>query len=509
MWVHWHHSNLSIAPRVKTIRTFAPVVQSKYAMKNNSSLIYSAILIVGDFLALVAAFIVAYVLRVKWAIGIDQAPITSNGRTFVAIFLTVLPFWILIFAFLGLYNYSIYEKRFKEFGRLLIGSFIGLMLVIFWNFLSSEPIFPARLIPIYGFGFGFLFLVIFRNLARIARVLLFRRESGLTRVLLIGNTLMTRELADWLANSKQSGYKIVGIVGGKRSQGKHVDIPLHREFNHFLESYNGELHSIVQTELYADESKNAKILAYAQENHIGYRFVPGNTELFVGNLEVELFRNSVPVITVHQTALFGWGRVVKRVFDLLVGGFFLLLVSPVLLIIAAAQKIAEPKASIWYKPERLSRFGGTVKMYKFRSMYPSYTDMNPEDGFAKMGRPDLLKKFRANGNQMADDPRITPIGRILRRTSLDELPQLINVVKGDLSLVGPRALDPKDVEKYSKRNHILAVKTGVTGLAQVSGRNDISFEERRKLDLYYVQNWSFWLDVVILVKTLRVLLRGL
>ncbi len=476
-------------------------------MKNNASLIYSLCLMAGDFLALVAAMATAYVLRVKWAVGIDQAPITSNGRTFLGVFLLVLPFWILIFAMLGLYNYSIYEKRFKEFGRLLIGSFIGLMLVIFWNFLSSEPIFPARLVPIYGFVFGFVFLVIFRNLARILRVQLFRRDSGLTRVLLIGNTAMTRELADWLANSKKSGYKIVGIVGGKKSQGKHESIPLYHTFDQYLEHHKPNLHSIVQTELYADEMKNAKILAFAQENHVGYRFVPGNTELFVGNIEVELFRSSVPVITVHQTALFGWGRVVKRLFDLVVGSLALVVFSPVMLAIIIAQKIAEPRAPVLYTPKRFTRFGNKYSHYKFRTMYWKYC-MSPEEGFAKMGRPDLLKQFRENGDQLPNDPRITPHGRFLRKTSLDELPQLINVLKGDLSLVGPRALDPIDIEKHPKKNLILAVKTGLTGLAQVSGRRDISFEERRKLDLYYVQNWSFWMDVVILVKTVRVVLGG-
>lgn len=476
-------------------------------MKNNASLIYSACLVVGDFLALVAAFVAAYVLRVKWAVGIDQAPITSNGRTFLGVFLVVLPFWILIFALLGLYNHGIYEKRFKELGRLLMGSFIGLMLVIFWNFLSAEPIFPARLVPIYGFAFGFLFLVMFRNLARFMRIQLFRRDSGLTRVLLIGNTEMTRELVDWLADSKRSGYKIVGVVGGKRGIGSH-HVALYHSFDQFLNTYRGELHSILQTELYADETKNAKILTYAQENHVSYRFVPGNTELFTGNLEVELFRSSVPVITVHQTALFGWGRVAKRLFDLFVGGIALVLASPVLLLVAAAQKISEPRSPVFFKPKRLSRFGGKVSIFKFRSMYQVYSDMSPEEGFTKMGRPDLLQQFRENGNQLENDPRVTPIGRFLRKTSLDELPQLINIVKGDLSLVGPRALDPADVEKYSKRNLILAVKTGLTGLAQVSGRNDIGFEERRRLDLYYVQNWSFWMDIVILIKTLRVLSRG-
>lgn len=141
-------------------------------------------------------------------------------------------------------------------------------------------------------------------------------------------------------------------------------------------------------------------------------------------------------------------------------------------------------------------------------MYQAYTDMSPEDGFAKMGRPELAKEFRAQGDQLPRDPRVTPVGRFLRRTSLDELPQLINVIKGDISLVGPRALDAFELEKYAKKNLILAVKTGLTGLAQVSGRRDISFEERRKLDLYYVQNWSFWLDMTILVKTIRVVLGG-
>ena len=124
-----------------------------------------------------------------------------------------------------------------------------------------------------------------------------------------------------------------------------------------------------------------------------------------------------------------------------------------------------------------------------------------------MGRPDLIKPYRDGGDKIPNDPRITPMGRFLRRTSLDELPQLINIVRGDISFVGPRALDPFELDKHPKKNLILAVKTGLTGLAQVSGLRDISFEERRKLDLYYVQHWSIWLDLTILVKTIRVVLR--
>jgi exopolysaccharide biosynthesis polyprenyl glycosylphosphotransferase len=477
-------------------------------MKNNISLVYNMFLVAGDFLALVAAFVMAYILRVKLAFGISTQHIGPvNSKTYIGVFLAVLPFWILIFAVLGLYNGSIYEKRFTELGRLLLGSFIGMLFVIFWNFVASKPIFPARLIPIYGFAFGFIFLVIFRNLARFIRGKLFGYEVGLTRVLLVGNTSMTRELLDWLADRK-SGYKVIGVVGGKTAIGMHHYVPLYRTFEEFLKGNQGELHGIVQTELYADEAKNARILTYAQENHVGYRFVPGNTELFVGNIEVELFRSSIPVITVHQTALFGWGRVVKRFTDLVVGGFFLLLAAIPMFLIAASVKLTEPRAKVFYKPKRLGRYGNTSPIYKFRSMYQKYSDMSPEEGFAKMGRPELAKEYRENGDQLARDPRVTPVGRFLRKTSLDELPQLINVVKGDLSLVGPRALDAFEMDQYSKKNLILAVKTGLTGLAQVSGRRDISFEERRKLDLYYVQNWSFWLDVTILIKTIRIVLGG-
>lgn len=476
-------------------------------MRNNASLIYNAVLVTGDFLALVAAFVAAFLLRVRLDVGLAQGEVPPiSGKAFIGAFLVILPFWILIFALLGLYNSSIYEKRFKEFGRLLIGSFFGLLFVVFWNFLSSESIFPARLVPIYGFVFGFVFLLIFRNLARFVRTQLFRRKTGLTRVLLVGNNETTRELLKWLADSRRSGYEVVAVVGGKLSIDGHK-VPLYRSFDQFLEAKHGELHGIIQTELYADEARNAKILNYAQENHVGFRFVPGNTELFTGNIEVELFRSSVPVITVHQTALFGWGRVIKRLFDLGATSIALLIALPFILAIALLIKIKEPRAPVFYKPKRLSRFSSTYTHYKFRTMYWEYC-MSPEEGFIKMGRPDLLKKFRENGDQLPKDPRITPVGRFLRKTSLDELPQLFNVVKGDISLVGPRALDPVDVEKYSKKNLILAVKTGLTGLAVVSGRREISFEERRKLDLYYVQNWSFWMDIVILIKTIRVIISG-
>jgi lipopolysaccharide/colanic/teichoic acid biosynthesis glycosyltransferase len=130
--------------------------------------------------------------------------------------------------------------------------------------------------------------------------------------------------------------------------------------------------------------------------------------------------------------------------------------------------------------------------------------LSPEQAFEKLGQPELIKKYREGGDQIPDDPRISRIGGFLRRASLDELPQLVNIFKGDISFVGPRALQPQELEQHAKKDLILAVKSGLTGLAQISGRKDLPVSERRKLDLYYVQNWSLWMDLTILVKTVRV-----
>lgn len=472
-------------------------------MKNNASLVYSLFLMLGDFLALVAAFVGAFVLRVS----LSDVPIAHAipARTYLGIFVVVLPFWILIFGLLGLYNNSIYERRFQELGRLFIGSFIGLLFVIFINFLSVEPLFPAKLVPIYGFGLGFLFLVIFRNLARLIRTELFSFKIGLNNVLIVGNTAMTAELVDLLVNSRQTGYHILGVIGTKFALGEHQKVRTFADFKTALSGIREPVHTIIQTELYADETRNRDLLEYAQANHVAYRFVPGNTELFVGNIDVQLFKGSIPVIAVHQTALIGWGRIVKRVFDLLLSIPILILASPVMLIVAAIIKLSDG-GPVFLRQVRLTRFNHEFRVFKFRSFKQAYNGMTPEEAFAKMGRPELIKPYRENGDQIPDDPRISKIGRFLRRSSLDELPQLFNVIKGDLSLVGPRALIPQELSVYEKRHTILSVKSGLTGLAQVSGRRNISFDERRKLDIYYVQNWSFWMDVMILIKTVRVVL---
>lgn len=476
-------------------------------MKSNGSLIYSLFLVVGDSLALVAAFVGAYVLRGT----LSSVPVTHPipATTYLGVFLSLLPFWILFFALLGLYSSSIQEKRFNELGRLLIGSFVGLLFVIGYGYAVNRTIFPARMVPVYGFILAFVFLVTLRSLARASRSMLFSFNIGITNLLIIGDTKIARELVESLDNSRVSGYKIVGIVGEKAAAGKDFrGIPTFPTLGQALKTIKSEdIHGIVQTELYASSDKNDEFLEYAQTHHIAYRFVPGNSELFVGNIAVELFRSQIPVIAVHQTALIGWGRIVKRLMDIIISGVLFILALPIMVLTAILSKLFEPLSPIFYKDARLTRFGGTMHIYKFRSIKRRYSGLSPEEAFAKMERPQLTKEYRQNGDHLPNDPRVSFFGKFIRRTSIDELPQLFNVIKGDISLVGPRALQHSELEKYHQKNLILAVKSGLTGLAQVSGRRNISFDERRKLDLYYVQNWNLWLDLVIIIKTIRVVLR--
>jgi exopolysaccharide biosynthesis polyprenyl glycosylphosphotransferase len=477
-------------------------------MKSNASLIYGLILVLGDALALVAAFLLAYLLRGH----LGHLPVAHpiQGTTYLKIFLLLLPFWTLVFALMGLYSSTIQEKRFVEFGRLLIGSFIGLFFVTSYAYFSLHPVFPSKLVPVYGFSLAFVFLVAFRNLARGLRGWLFSYDIGITNLLLVGNTKVTVELIELLKNPKISGYHIVGVVADKQQASQRY--PNLKAFDSFEEAIAHlnprHIHGIVQTELYAAGERNNEVLEYAQTHHISFRFVPGNSELFVGNIAVELFRSSIPVIAVHQTALIGWGRIVKRFCDLILSTLLLIPGLPLMFIIGLLIKLSDLRAPILFKDTRLTRFGGMAKIYKFRSHKRTFTGLTPEQAFTKMGSPELIKAYREGGDHIPDDPRVSRIGGFLRRTSLDELPQLVNIFKGDISFVGPRALQPQELEQHANRDLILAVKSGLTGLAQVSGRRDLPVSERRKLDLYYVQNWSLWMDITILIKTFRMVLRG-
>lgn len=474
-------------------------------MKSNNSLVYNVVLILGDFLALAAAFVTAYVLRVS----VSHVPLSEHvtSATYINIVVSLLPFWILIFALLGLYSWRHYENRFSEFGRLFVGCLIGVMAVISYAYVVDVAIFPARLVVLYGFLLAFLYVLLFRTIARGVRRQMFTLGRGLNRVVVVGDSRLTPKLVNSISETQGTqGDFVIGIVGGvKHPVEPNTGFLIFNSFDDAVEAFKkNPPNTIIQTELFSKSEDNSAILAYAQSHHIDYRFIPGTNELYVGNIEVELY-HSVPMVAVHQTPLVGWGRVVKRTFDLLVSLVAIVLTSPIMIITAVLVKLSDG-GPVFLRQDRLTRANRVFKVFKFRSHNIAYNGLSPEEAFKKMGKPELIDEYRANGDQLDVDPRVTGIGRFIRKFSIDELPQLFNVLKGDISMVGPRALVPEELSKYSRKHTILSVRSGLTGLAQVSGRRDISFDERRKLDVYYVQNWSFWNDLVILVRTFWIVL---
>ncbi len=470
----------------------------KTPMKYNFSLLYKLLLVIGDSFALTLAFTLAYVLRVS----LDPRPVPEpvSALTYISIIVILLPLWIGTFALLGLYSKRVYERRPQELSRLFLGAIAGVLLLVTFDFFSNEVIFPAKAIPLYAALIGFFLLWVVRIIMRFIRMHLYSKGYGVMRVVLIGSNDTTYWLSKYLSNNIQSGYEVVGVVANKSSIYKAL---LSRQFKSLSSAIDQtNPHTIIQT----DNVDSVKVYNKAIESHLDYEFIPTHEALLTSRHSVELV-GSFPVLSVHTTPLIGWGRAAKRLMDVVLGTLLLIVFSPLILAICVILMLFDHGDPI-YRQSRLTRFKKTIKVFKFRTYYHAYHRMSPEDGFAKLGKPELAKEYRDNGDQLEDDPRISRVGRFLRRTSLDELPQLINVVRGDISLVGPRSLEPAELESYEFKSLILSVKSGLTGLAQISGRRDISFDERRKLDMYYVQNWSIWMDLQIIVRTIFMVITG-
>ena len=474
-------------------------------MPSKNTKFYSLILVIADMFVLLMAFVFAYVLRVQY----DPRPLVNQilATEYFTTFLLILPFWILIFATLGLYQSNTYNRRLIEWGKIAIGVFIGILLVIGWEYASDIAIFPARLVAVYALIASFILIVFERELLRLTRSLMFRFGRGTSRVLIVGNSDATRDIADNLSETHKSGYHVVAIAGPKKVVPQGLDV------EHFLSVDSALKHikdlrinTIIQTDLYDSTERNQRILGAAQVNHIQYSFIPGEAEFYAGKNTVDVFLG-YPMSSVSQTPLVGWGQIVKRLFDLAVSGLLIIILSPVFLITILLQLIFNP-GPIFYKSARLTRYSQPFGMYKFRSMAAKYGKKDAATEFREMGREDLAQEYEKNF-KVEDDPRITRLGKFLRASSIDELPQLFNVLKGELSLVGPRPVPRKELDAKFTTTHgalLLSVKSGVTGLWQVSGRSDLSTKKRINIELYYAQNWTFWLDIKILFKTIVVVL---
>jgi exopolysaccharide biosynthesis polyprenyl glycosylphosphotransferase len=482
-------------------------------MRKRSELIFSVILVPLDFLALLAGFVAAYIIRVK----LEGKPVAHPipAMEFLQIILIVLPVWILIFALSGLYAQSSLRGRLDELGKVFVAVSGGVMFTILVDFLQRSPIFPSKSVPIIAYGLGLVFVLLARTIVRGIQRWCFRFGIGVHNVLLIGSGELTQRIVADISD-RYSGYRLWGCVDSARGAAKRLKgVTIYQRFEDALKFLPKKryLDDIIQADSALGQDEILEMVTWATNHHISYSFVPNQFGLYASNAVVRSMAG-LPMIEIRLTPLEGWGRIAKRIFDVMGATVAIIMLSPLLLVLALAVKLSDTSAPVLYRHRRLTRNGKEIYIFKFRSMLWQYSPgpnrpfRTTEEALAAVGGEELLEEFKRD-MKLAKDPRVTPLGKFLRKSSLDELPQLFNVLNGDMSMVGPRPIIPAELERYGSHGaSFLSLKPGATGLWVVSGRSDISYDDRVKLDIYYVEHWSLLLDLKILIKTALSILKG-
>jgi len=468
-----------------------------------SELFFSIFLIPVDYFMLILAGISAYFLRyTEWVRDIRPIIFDLEFNKYLEIIFIIAFFWIIIFAFFGLYN--IKRKFFtKEVYRIFLGSFSSFSFVVFLIFLSRE-LFESRFIVLFSTLFAFLYVSLARFFVRFLEKKLFKYGIGVHKIIVIGNSKITDDLIREFSSQKKFGFEIVKRV-------RDFGIKTRDDIKEFIK--DNKVDEIILLDTNLSRSEILRIYDFTDEYHIVFKYVSDLLGTKVLKTEVQEILG-VPIVEVKKTRLEGWSRIIKRFFDIVLSFILIILFSPLMFFIAIIIKI-DSRGPIFYLDYRSGQYNKKFLFYKFRSMVTHLCD-GAGPSATKEGNKvlqELIKKnldTRVNQplHKIKDDPRVTRVGKILRRWSIDELPQLFNVLRGDISLVGPRphmTMETAKYETYHKK--VFTVKPGITGMAQVAGRSDLNFEEEVKLDIYYIENWSFLLDLSILFKTPLAIIR--
>ena len=451
-----------------------------------ADLFFNVIRLPVDFGMLMLAGLTAYILRTQVLASLRPVYFQLNLPliSYMSLVLVVTLVFLVAYAISGLYSMKVHIGKAEEILKVIVASSAGLMLVIVFIFLQ-QALFNSRFLVLGAWILAMLFVTIGRLLVRyFQHVAVARYNFGIQRVVLIGSDAVAQGLKEQLIQHPDTGYRIIA----------HWETPR-------LEAL-AELGDIVDEVLlvtphYADETI-VDLVDFCHEHHIVFKFVPNLYQTLTKHLDVDTI-GMVPVIELKRTPLDGWGRVFKRVVDVVSASVGLVILSPVFLFVAILIKNGTPGPT-FIRQERIS---GKNKFFllKFRSMIavdPDGSADSLKDGLLSLNERQAGPLFK-----IKSDPRITKVGKFIRRTRIDELPQFWNVLKGDISLVGPRPHLPNEISHYQKHHKkVLAIKAGATGLAQVSGSSDLPFDEEVTLDSFYIENWSMAMDFRIIFRTI-------
>ena len=410
----------------------------------------------------------------------------------------VAAFWAIVYRARGLHNPDFSVNFWREGLRIIWASILAMILPMALAF-TYRGYFYSRLVMIMGAGTSAILCFAYKQAVKSILRKMVLRKIGVARKLIIGCDNFAQQIIDSIRKDRLSAAGLVGMVS-IRGERCTADLPYLGELENLREILiSGQYDEVILASPQVDEQTILKIIYECRKEQVQFSLVPKFWHLLKGRVSIEQ-SGELRVIAFKDLALKGWQRTLKRIMDIVVSLVMLVVLSPLFGLIALLIKVTS-KGPVFFKQERIGRNGRKFIMLKFRSMY--------EDAEKRL--EEYLAKNEVEGPifKIKDDPRITPVGKFLRRYSLDELPQLINVLLGQMSLVGPRPPLEREVKEYEEwQLRRIDVTPGMTGLWQVSGRSDLPFSQMVQLDIYYIEHWSIWLDIKILLKTIPAVLSG-
>jgi exopolysaccharide biosynthesis polyprenyl glycosylphosphotransferase len=462
--------------------------------------LFTVALVLSDVLMMAAAFRIAYMIRFNLDLPIFQIEVVPSLSFYQNLVLILIPVWVTIFAIFGLYNRHNLIGGTREYSKLFNATTLGMFSVIAFGFLVPNFIL-ARAWLLMSWTFALVMLVAARFALR--RVIYGLRQRGyyLSPAIIVGANQEGHSLASQLVYWRTSGLYVIGFVDDALPVGSRVLSDLSvmgttEEIERIVEK--NEIEEIILTSSALTRDQIFTIFQrYGVSKDVNVRMSSGLYEIITTGLEVSEFAY-VPLVGINKVRMTGLDSFLKLVLDYTITLPGMLVVGPLYLLIALAIKLDSPGPVIHRR--RVMGVNGTqFDAFKFRTMVVNGDQILADN-------PELREELELT-RKLKVDPRVTRVGAFLRKTSLDEVPQLFNVLRREMSLVGPRMISPPEMEMYAQFGmNLLTVKPGITGLWQVSGRSDVTYAERVRLDMFYIRNWSIWLDFQLLFQTIPAVL---
>jgi exopolysaccharide biosynthesis polyprenyl glycosylphosphotransferase len=472
------------------------VASALFQTRTNYNVLAHIALIFTDAVMVGLAFALAYSLR--FLLGITIAPdVLPNPLKYLYLVIILIPLWLALFGLMRLYDFRYLLGGTTEYAKALNACTSGMMIVVLVSFYWETNIQIARGWLVFSWLLSTILVCAGRLGFRRVAYGLRRRGFFIAPTVIVGVNQEAMALAEQLRHSQASGMAIVGFIDTQTDAPEEqrqrwcMGLPIVGDLESLPEvvQARGIEEVVIATTALTREQMIQIPGRLAVLPRVALRLSSGFYEILTTGMHVTS-RNFVPLMSLNRLRLDSVELASKTLLDYTVILFSLPFLLPLFLIFAALIKLDSP-GPVFYRRRVLGIGGKEFDALKFRTMV-----VNGDELLAQ--RPELQAELGAN-HKLKADPRITRVGQWLRRTSLDELPQLLNVLLGQMSLVGPRMISPVEKEQYGQMQHnLLTVKPGLTGLWQVSGRSDLSYVERVQLDMHYIRNYSIWLDLQIL-----------